>query len=81
MDGGWELLYAQACKAFLHQRPRQQADAADGDRLQHRKHKKTLILSKKGNLSKAYKQLTQGWQIMMPAIIYGVNRKGIVCLS
>ena len=59
MDGGWDLLYAQACKAFSLQRPRPQPDAADGDRLQQRKHKKTLILSKKGNMSKAYKQLTQ----------------------
>ena len=50
---------AQACKAFSRQHPQQQPDAADGDRLQQREHKKVLILSKKGNLSKAYKQLTQ----------------------
>ena len=50
---------AQACKAFSRQHPQQQPDAADGNSLQQHKHKKALILSKKGNLSKAYKQLTQ----------------------
>ena len=56
---GWDLLYSQACKASLLELSRQQPGAADGDRLQQSKHKKTLILSEKGNLSKAYKQLTQ----------------------
>ena len=57
LDGQWRSLYDSAIKAFALKRPRTANN--DPDHVQQRKNKRALILTKKGNLSKAYKALTQ----------------------
>ena len=57
LAGQWRSLYDLAIKAFALKRPRTANN--DPDHLQQRKNKRALILTKKGNLSKAYKTLTQ----------------------
>ena len=57
LAGQWRSLYDSAIKAFALKRPRTAKN--DPDHVQQRKNKRALILTKKGNLSKAYKALTQ----------------------
>ena len=57
MTGNWKTLYALAHKACNRQRPIRLND--DLDRIQERKNKRALILSKKHNLSKSLRTLTQ----------------------
>ena len=57
LHGRWPALYAQALAAFRPHRPRPLDP--DPDRQQQCRNRQALILTKKGNLTKAYKALTQ----------------------